>query len=88
VIKSVVAVVGEGGSTVVFRGVQHGSDLNQRNLGAAGINSSATLEIGCSPPGHRGKFKKFLQTTTHPLTSEALLLSKVLSWISAMALIA
>ena len=53
--KAVVAVVGEGGSSVVIRGIRHGSALNQEDFGAAGINSAAFLEVGCSPPGVRAK---------------------------------
>jgi hypothetical protein len=45
-IKAVVAVVSEGGSRVVIRGIRHGSGLNQEDLGAAGINSPA-LEVAC-----------------------------------------
>jgi hypothetical protein len=29
---------------------------------------SAALEVACPPPGHRGKFRKFLLTIIHPLT--------------------
>ena len=53
------------------------------DLHSALVNSnSSTLEVVCPPPGHREKFRKFLQTITHPLTYEALLLSKVESWIT------
>jgi hypothetical protein len=44
VVKAVVAVVSEGGSTVLIRGVQHGRGLNQRNLGAGdGINGIISI---------------------------------------------
>jgi hypothetical protein len=41
------------------------------------INSTA-LGVACPPPGHRGKFKRILLTTIHPLTASAVLLSKIL----------
>jgi hypothetical protein len=40
------------------------------------INSSA-LEVACPPPGHRGKFRKFLLTVIYVLTASAVLLSKM-----------
>jgi hypothetical protein len=74
--KAVVAVVGEGGSTVVNRDIQYGSGLNQEDLGAFGINRAA-LEVACPPPGHGRKIRKFLETITPPLTKLATLVSKV-----------
>jgi hypothetical protein len=55
VVKAIVAVVGESGSSIVTRGIGHGSDLNQEDFGTFGINSSAFLEVGCSPPEMRAK---------------------------------
>jgi hypothetical protein len=69
-IKAVVAVMNEGGSCVVIRGVRHGSGLHQADLGDGGINSATpfvririTLEVGCPPPGIGAKIsRKFLET--------------------------
>jgi hypothetical protein len=65
-----------------IRDETRGMDLH---LGITISANSSALQVACFPPGHRGKFRKFLQTITHPLTSEALLISKVLSWISTSA---
>jgi hypothetical protein len=52
--------------------------MDLHNGTGAGINSSA-LEVACSAPGHRGKFRKFLLTIIHPLTPSAtVLLSNML----------
>jgi hypothetical protein len=48
--KAAVAVMGEGGSTVVIRDIQYRSGLNQEDLGVFGINRAA-LEVACPPPG-------------------------------------
>ena len=69
-------MVGEGGSRVVIRGIRHGSGLNQEDLGADGINSSA-LEVACPPPGIGAEItRKFLGTDSELLTA----LDAVLFW--------
>jgi hypothetical protein len=50
VIKAVVAVVYERGSTVAIRGIRLGSGLNQEDSGSNSKHSS-TLGVGCPPPG-------------------------------------
>jgi hypothetical protein len=78
-------VVDEGGSTVVIRDIQYGSGLNQEDLGAFGINRAA-LEVACPPPEIGAKkFQGSFENTSLLLTEEAVLLSKVLSWISTLA---
>ena len=65
-IKAAVAVVGEGGSRVVVRGIRHGSDLNQEDLGAGCINSS-TLGVGCPRRELERKFEIVLFTENAPM---------------------
>ena len=65
-IKAAVAVVGEGGSRVVVRGIRHGSDLNQEDLGAGCINSSA-LGVGCPHRRSERKFEKVLFAPNVPM---------------------
>jgi hypothetical protein len=54
-------------------------------IGTIGINSSA-LEVACGPPGIGAEIsRKFLGIASDLLTSSALLLSNVLSWICTLA---
>jgi hypothetical protein len=55
------------------------------HIGTIGINSATTLEVACPPPEHGRKFKKILQTITPPLTTKAVLVAKVESWITRAA---
>jgi hypothetical protein len=41
-------------------------DLNRALI----LTNRSTLKVACPPPRHRGNFRKFLQTITHPLTAE------------------
>jgi hypothetical protein len=59
------------------------------HIGITSINSSA-LEVACPAPGigEKKKFRKFLRGASELLTYWAVLLWKVLSWISILALLA
>jgi hypothetical protein len=65
--RTAVAVMGEGGSSVVIRGVQYGSGLNQEDLGGLGINSSSIL-LSCMFPAQTWKTNQETSRDHHSST--------------------
>jgi hypothetical protein len=79
VVKTVVAAVGEGASTILSRGFRLGSGLNQADFGARGKNSF-TLDVGFRRRElEQKKFRIFLKTRLELLTLRAVLFSNVVS---------
>jgi hypothetical protein len=70
------------GSTVEFSSaIREERRVVDLYIGTTLGTDSPALEVVCDP-GHRGKFRKCLQTITHPLTVYAVLVSKIESWMT------